>query len=330
MSSLLAIDLGGTNCRCGLIDLSNSTGVLRHEAVYENIGFSGIEETVAHYLDEHKVQADYLCMAVAGVVEGDVAELTNLAWRVDGSVVQKRFNLSKVWLLNDMMALAEAVPALGPSDLHVVCSGEAKERETIGVVAPGTGLGQGYLVYHRGEYLARGSEGGHSTFAPMDVNELDLARWLMEQGADLSIERLCSGTGLDTLYAYHSNKGTVEPAEWVRQRIASVNNLAPTIVEGATAAEPCPLCAEVINSFLRLLGGESGNLALKIYARGGMYIGGGVLLHLLGRISFQPFVEAFHSKGKMSDLLRRIPVYLITREHVNLYGVVAYAKKRIG
>ena len=330
MSCLLAIDLGGTTSRFGLVDLNDASEVFLHQAVYENKQFGGIEEVVTRYFAEHRLRADYLCLAVAGVVENGIVEMTNLSWRADGERLRERFGVNRVWLINDMLALAEAIPALQPADLFTICAGSASRGETIGIIAPGTGLGQGYLVFHEGDYIARGSEGGHSSFAPANNDELDLARWLLHQGSELSIEQICSGPGLSLLYTYYSTKKEVLPTEWVRQQVASAVDLAPIIVAGATSAEPCPLCGQVVDCFLRLLGRESGNLALKVYARGGIYIGGGVLLHLLGKVSFQPFIEAFHAKRKMRSLLERIPVYLITRKHVNLLGAVIYAKKRIG
>lgn len=330
MSSLLAIDLGGTNSRLGLADLDDSSGVFRTEAVYKNGDFTSIEEVIDCFFTEHKLKADYACIGVAGVVEDGVVDLTNLSWRVDADQLQNRFGFSGVWLINDMVTLAEAILSLQSDDLVEICSGETRKEGTIGIIAPGTGLGQGYLTFHEGQYIARGSEGGHSTFGPTNREEVDLARWMMEHNFDMSIEQICSGPGLTQLYKYYSARGEVLPAEWVRQEAKTTDNLAPIIVKGASAADPCPLCIQVINRFLGLLGSESGNLALKLYARGGLYIGGGVPLHMLGKISFQPFVEAFRTKGKMSGLLQSIPVFLITKKHINLHGAVLYAKEKIG
>ncbi|MDJ0621946.1 MAG: glucokinase [Desulfocapsaceae bacterium] len=330
MSYLLTIDLGGTNSRFGFTDLADTTAIFKTEAVYENVQFASIEEVIESFFAEHELKADYLCIAVAGVVEDGVVELTNLSWRADAAQLRDRFGFKRVWILNDMAALAEAIPSLHPDDLVELCSGVARKEETIGVIAPGTGLGQGYLIFHEGQYIARGSEGGHSTFAPTNIDELDLASWLLQHNLDMSIEQICSGPGLTQLYNYYIARGDVIPAEWVRQEVNLADNLAPIIVRGATSADPCPLCVQVINRFLSLLGSESSNLALKIYARGGIYIGGGVLLHLLGKVSFQPFVKAFRAKGKMTDLLQHIPVYIITKKHVNLHGAVVYAKKIVG
>ena len=145
---------------------------------------------------------------------------------------------------------------------------------------------------------------------------------------DISAENVCSGPGLTLLYKYFIEKGDVLPAEWVSREALLREDLAPVIVDGAAAVDPCPLCTRVINCYLRLLGSESANLALKLYARGGVYIGGGVILHLLERVSLQPFIEAFIKKGKMSHLLSEIPVYIITKQHANLHGAMRYARSK--
>lgn len=312
----------------GLTDLGKKDHAFIHETVYQNDDFTGIDEVIDRFLGEYKVNADYACLAVAGIVETTVTEMTNLSWRIDTVFLQERFSFKKVWLLNDMAALAAIVPHLQQDEVVELKKGVAKKDETIAVIAPGTGLGQGYLVKNGDNFIVKPSEGGHSTFAPVNEEELELYRWLLKTNKDVSAEKVCSGPGLTLIYKYYFEQDVVSPAEWVRNKVDFREDLAPVIVEGAAAVDPCPLCKKVINCYLRLLGSESANLALKLYARGGVYIGGGVILHLLNRISLQPFIEAFLRKGKMSHLLSEIPVYIIKKQHANLHGAMRYARSK--
>lgn len=328
MSFLLTIDLGGTRSRVGLTDLDKKDHDFIHEAVYQNDDFTGIDEVIRCFFKDYKVGADYACLAVAGVVETPVTKMTNLSWKIDTVFLQEHFSFKKVWLLNDMAALAAIVPHLRQDEVAELKSGLPRKEETIAVIAPGTGLGQGYLVSNGNDFIVKGSEGGHSTFGPTNEEELDLYRWLLETNKEVSAEHVCSGPGLTLLYKYYIEMGAPLPAKWVSRKAEFKDDLAPVIVEGATATEPCLLCIKVIQCYLRLLGSESANLALKLYARGGVYVGGGVILHLLDRISLQPFIDAFLRKGKMSHLLSEIPVYIIKKQHANLHGAMRYARSK--
>lgn len=335
MATLLVADVGGTRSRLGLSEPGGDTPALALEAVYENSEFGGFEELLEHFFAEYDCSPDNACLAVAGVIGADSAEMTNLAWRIETPSLQTRFALKEVALINDMTALAAAVPHLQQTELTVLQKGRpSPDYDTIAVIAPGTGLGQGYLFSHETGYIIKGSEGGHAGFSPANTEELGIAQWLLYNQHMLSAETLLSGYGLTLLYRYYTEEQGCVAAAWVlekarektRGKTTSASDLAPLIVEGATARKPCPLCSRIIARYLAMLGGESANLALKLYARGGVYLGGGVLLHLQGRVSFTPFVEAFRAKGKMAEMLERIPVHIIRKQHANLHGALYYGQ----
>jgi glucokinase len=327
MASLLVADVGGTRSRFGVSELDGKVPCLAVEAVYKNSDFGGFEELLEHFCAEYDCSPDYACLAVAGVIGPDSAEMTNLAWRIETTSLQTRFNFKEVALINDMTALAAAVPHLQQAELMVLQSGRTSpDYDTIAVIAPGTGLGQGYFFFHDTGYIIKGSEGGHAGFSPANTEELRIADWLLQNQHMLSAETLLSGYGMTLLYRYYTEAEGCIAAAWVREKTTPGSDLAPVIVEGATAHKPCPLCCRIIARYLAMLGGESANLALKLYARGGVYLGGGVLLHLFDRVSFTPFVEAFRAKGKMAEMLAQIPVYIIQKQHANLHGVLHYAQ----
>ncbi len=330
MTSVLIVDLGGTKSRVGLFEIQNDGEDCVFQRVYRNKEFTGIAEIIEAFHQQSPRRAKHLCIALAGVVEGDTATLTNLDWRIDMTSLQQRFFFEEVLFINDLTALAAAVSQLDDDEVVVLKKGEVEKDEAVAIIAPGTGLGQGFLFAQGRNFLARGSEGGHAGFSPKNDEELRFAAWVIERSGAASAERVCAGPGITLLYRFFTENEGLEPAEWVRQRASESEDLAPLIVEGASSANPCPVCMKVINRYLAMLGSEAANLALKLYARGGVYIGGGVILHLLAAVSLEPFVVAFGRNEKMAELLAAIPVFVIKKEDAHLYGALYYAAARLG
>lgn len=330
MTSLLIVDLGGTKSRVGLFELEEDRQKCVLQNVYRNEEFAGIAEIIEAFYQQSPGRADHLCIAIAGVVEGDTATLTNLDWRLDMYSLQRRFSFEQALFINDLTALAAAVYQLEDDEAVVLKKGEVAKEEAVAIIAPGTGLGQGFLFPRGRDFLARGSEGGHAGFSPKNAEELRFAAWMIERSGAVSAEQVCAGPGITLLYRFFTEKEGLEPAEWLRQKASEIEDLAPLVVEGASSDPPCPVCKKVIDSYLAMLGTEAANLALKLYARGGVYIGGGVILHLLPAVSLEPFVAAFGRNEKMAELLASIPVFIITKEDAHLYGALHYAAARLG
>jgi glucokinase len=199
------------------------------------------------------------------------------------------------------------------------------------VIAPGTGLGEGFLVGVGGHVLVQGSEGGHCDFAPTCAIQAELLAWMRSRhpGEPVSYETFCSGMGIPLLYAFFKASGMAESAT-IREGLEAVADQTPVIVGGAIdGRNPCPLCAKTMDTFLAILGAEAGNLALKLYSTGGLYIGGGIMPRLAGRLSFAPLLAAFNHKEKMEALMQSIPVRLITRKDAALLGAAGHGKGRV-
>lgn len=329
MSVLLVADSGGTKTRLGVIDLDNEAAGFIVQDVYLNSDFAAFEAVVEKFIHDHSTTAENACLSVAGVIKDNSVSMTNLAWFIDGEKLAERFGWSQVLLINDMTALTMGIPHLGKNDIHELKSGVSNQGDTISVIAPGTGLGQGYLVPSDDDYLFKCSEGGHSGFTPTNTEELDISRWLIETTGFATAEQVCSGPAISTLFDYYMQKGDIAPMEHVVQQVEMVEDATPIIASAATADEPCPLCKQVINTFLGTLGREAANQALKLYARGGVYVGGGVANHLIGKVSFQPFIDSFLNNGKMDELLSTIPVYVIKSSDVLMLGALEYARKML-
>ncbi len=328
MSLLLAADIGGTKSALAIFDLDDdlNSGPLA-QAVYASSDFAGIEKLIQAFLEESGCRPEYACLAMAGVIRHGQAKMTNLPWMISEQRLSERFALAGVWLINDLTAVCASLPLLRNNDFLELQQGDAEHEGIRAVIAPGTGLGQGFLVQKGGVLQARGTEGGHCDFAPTDATQAALLDWMRLHHpwpSPVSYELLCSGMAIPTLYAFFKTSGMEErPA--VSAALKQAVDQTPVIINNALDDKnPCPLCRKTVETFLAILGAEAGNLALKLYSTGGLYIGGGIMPRLVGRISFDPLLVSFNNKEKMEALMATIPVRLITRKDTALLGAASY------
>ena len=329
---LLAADIGGTKSETGLFEASHGKLRLLSRQRYLNHDYGGIGEIFQEVLKNESHRPNQCCCAVAGPVEGARVSMTNLPWDIDGRQLTRSFDFERVHLINDMHALCRSLPLLAGQDVVVLQAGDgapAKTSTTRAVLAPGTGLGEGFLIAHKGLLLPQGSEGGHSSFAPVTELQQELLVWMLQRQAVVSFEDVASGPAIATLFDFLLERGGYKLRQDVEEKIEGCRDRTPVIVEAGAMKEPCPLCRATLNLFLDILGAEAGNLALKVYARGGVFLGGGVLPRLYGKISFDGFLENFKAKGKMARLMKTFPVQLILRNDAALFGAAGYCLDRL-
>jgi glucokinase len=326
MATLLAIDIGGTKCAVGLFEL-NAKGFKPHlRNSYRCSDFGNIEDIITLFFAGARHQPDFACIGVAGVVGEKTARMTNLSWQMDVSSLKEKFSFTDVRLINDMTALCAAVPGLRAEDLYVLQEGVPESSGVIGVIAPGTGLGEGFLCEGDRLFLPQGSEGGHARFSPVNDDQIALLRWLRKTHDIVSAEMVCAGPAIPTLYKFLQMRGEQETNSVKRELIDATDNTA-VIVNNAFGHSACPLCVKTVDLFLSILGTETGNLALKLYATKGIYIGGGIMPRLVGKFPLTSFLNAFRQMGTMQKIIGAIPVKLIMKEDIVLQGVVRYGRK---
>lgn len=332
METLFAADIGGTKSELAVFPLAGADGRPLSQKLYINSEYTGIEEIVEQFLAALDRVPRFACLAVAGVIKGDVAVMTNLPWKFDCRRLEKRFGFQQAILINDLTAVCSSLAVLDPADMLTVQAGSGRGGEVRGVVAPGTGLGEGLLVEFAGQLFVRGSEGGHADFAPVDNEQLALLGWMRKKIQPVSYEDLVAGPGLVNLYGFCQEYHRIPESGWIVEAMAGVEDRTPIIVAGAKGdigGTPCPLCKRAVALFLSILGSEAGNLALKLYADGGIYLGGGILPRLTKQFKFDGFLKNFNAKGRMSGLMKDIPVYLIQRKDAALAGAAHYARQEL-
>jgi glucokinase len=324
---LLAGDVGGTKTKLAIFSEEKGPREPLAEKTFPSKEYSGLDAIVQDFLDQVDVEVDRASFGVAGPVVENRVEVTNLPWIVDADELRQTLGLSSVQLLNDLASLSNGVLLLEPDELHTLHEGTHDPTGAIAVIAPGTGLGEAFLTWDQDDnrYRPHASEGGHTDFAPTTPRQIQLLRYLWARHEHVSYELVCSGMGIPNLYAFFRGGRYAEEPDWLAEELAAADDPTPVIAKAALNDErECELCTLTLNTFVSILGAEAGNLALKVMATGGVYLGGGIPPRILPALQQERFLEAFHSKGRHTDLIKRVPVHVILKPEVALMGVARY------
>lgn len=323
---LLAGDIGGTKTRLAIIDPKVGPRMPVAEATFPSQKYGSLEAVIRDFLTQVDARITFASFGVAGPVVKGRAVATNLPWVIDQQQIEAELGVSTVHLINDLQAIASAVPQLGSEDLVTLNEGQAAPGGTIAVIAPGTGLGEAFLTYDNGRYRAHASEGGHTDFAPATRDEIDLVSYLFNKiGHHVSYERVCSGIGIPNIYDYLRDTGFAPEPTWLTEALAAAKDRAPIIINNAQDPEKaCALCTETLALFVSILGSEAGNLTMKVLATGGVFLGGGIPPRMISALQHPRFLEAFRNKGRMHGWLEKVPIHVITNSHVALLGAAYY------
>jgi glucokinase len=324
--NILVGDIGGTKTILAVFSSEQGPNTPLVDRTYPSTHYQTFEAMVAEFLEDVQLPIERACFGVAGPVIAGRARITNLTWAVDGPALKSTFHWSAVALLNDLESVAYAVPILRPEDIHTLSAGTPVPGGSIAVLAPGTGLGEGFLTCDNGIYRAHASEGSHVSFAPVGALQMGLLTYLNGQGFDhVSFERVCSGgLGIPNLYAYLKTTGLEEPA-WLAEGLAASEDPTPVIFAAAhDQVRPCELARNTLHLFVAILGAEAGNLALKVLSTGGIYLGGGISPRILPDLQKPAFLEALRGKGRFRQLLTDMPLHVILNARAGLLGAAAF------
>jgi glucokinase len=325
---LLAGDIGGTKTDLGIFSNEAGPHAPLFQAEVHSADYSSLQALAQEFLTKANMSVDSACFDVAGPVIDGRVKTTNLPWVMDEVSLAKDLNLRSVHLMNDLEAVARAIPILRTSDVRTLNIGHSVAKGPIGVIAPGTGLGESFLTWDGSRYVAHSSEGGHADFAPTDERQIGLLRRMLRRFDHVSVEHVCSGIGIPNIYEYLRDIEHVLETPEVARLIASAKD--PSAVIIASAVDPhntSKLCAATIDMFVSILASEAANLALKVFATGGVYLAGGIPLHALRALQAPRFMESFKRKGRFSELMESIPIHVVITRAA-LIGAAAYGLER--
>ena len=271
---ILAGDTGGTSTRLGLFEIRGGALKVQASAVFRSRDHASLDEIVSKFAAAALEPIGQACFGVPGPVERGRVVTTNLPWVVEAKALETVLDGAAVWLINDLEANAYGIEALDPGDLAWIAPGRPRPEGNAAVISAGTGLGEAGLAWDERRHHPFATEGGHADFAPVDGLQIELLRFLMKEFGHVSVERVCSGPGLHNIYRFLRDTDRADEPPWLREAIEG-HDPAAVISETALAGRS-ELCVRALDLMVSIYGAEAGNLALKIMARGGVYLGGGI------------------------------------------------------
>lgn len=320
---ILAGDIGGTKTVIGLFEEAAGRLQAAREETFPSRSHGTLEEILDRFMGPgSRPPLHAACFGVAGPVVEGKSKATNLPWELDEIKLAQALRVPRAKLLNDLEAAAYGMLHLEPTDLRVLQPG-LKHKGNIAIIAAGTGLGEAILYWDGERHHPLASEGGHADFAPQTDLEVELLLYLRREFGHVSYERLLSGPGLFNIYRFLRDSGFALEPEWLRQRLTQGDPSA--VVSQIGLAGEHPLCVRALNLFISVYGAEAGNLALKAFAVGGVYVGGGIAPKILPKLQDGAFVHAFTDKGRFAELMQTIPLKVAMNPRAPLIGAANFA-----
>jgi glucokinase len=335
---LLAADVGGTKTLLGLFEESSDRPKVIETGEFITLDYDGLVPMIREFLKAEAVETGLIRAAsfgVAGAVTDNVARLTNVPWVVDGDAIAAAASLPHVHILNDLQAMAYAVPVLEADELDYLQQGVALPGGNAAVIAAGTGLGEALLLNVDGRFVPGSSEGGHADWGARTPREIEMLAAMVRIYGRCSNEHVICGPGLVNVYQFThdawGNREYITPAAFVPARtcegVGTVADPAdlPAAIARSGAEGRCAKCREALQMFVAAYGAEAGNLALRTTATAGVYVGGGIAPKLLPIIREGAFIDAFRAKEPMADFVATIPVAVILNDEAGLLGAAVHA-----
>ncbi|HEY0264784.1 MAG TPA: glucokinase [Granulicella sp.] len=326
---ILAGDVGGTKVHLALYEFENGRLKQIRERRFPAHEFRSLGEVVVRFLegtdDKDKIAA--ACFGCPGPVRDGRLKLTNLPWILDSRDLEAELGIRHIFLINDLEANGYGIPEVAPEKIFTLHEGNPEAAGNAGLVSAGTGLGEALLIWDGRRHKPFASEGGHCDFAPRTDRDVALLQYLRHTlNGRVSFERVVSGLGIKNVYAYLRDVEKLDEPGWLKDRLLHED---PNAVIGTCAEDgSSSICFETMRLFSAAYGAEAGNMALKVLATGGIYLGGGIAPKTLKTLRHGAFMQAFLDKGRLSPLLEAVPVRVILDETCALLGAAAYAEER--
>ncbi len=321
---ILVGDIGGTKTVLALYSKKQGVaGGALHETRFESGKYSSLEAIIVEFLRETKARPIAASFGVAGPVKEQHAQITNLPWSISADSISSSFEIPQVFLLNDLESIAMAVPHLGKDDLSTLNPGTAVPHGNMAVIAPGTGLGTAFLVWTGERYKACASEGGHTSFSPRNLQEMELLKFLQRRYGHVSFERICSGSHLPNVYEFLLDRGSYLEPDWLQTELQQAADRTPVIVQAALEHK-AEICEATLDIFVHILGTIIGNMAVTLLPTGGIYLGGGIPPRILERLRQPDFLSAIADKGRFTALCSSMAVHVILDPRAALHGAAWY------
>lgn len=322
---ILAGDIGGTKTNLALFELENNELKIIAQEQFSSKAYDNFIDLMNTFKQKHCTQKiEALCLGIAGPIIDERCRTTNLPWDIKASDLKDEFGIESVKLLNDLESTAYGMLYLKEDEFISLNPNGRKSNGNIAVIAAGTGLGEAILYFDGKSYHPIGTEGGHTDFAPISSQQDELLTWLRRRyPGHVSYERIVSGIGIYTIYEFLSETNFAPQPNAMLNIEDGVDKSA--MVSSCALEQNDPLCLEALRMFAEIYAAEAGNLALKSMSLGGVFIGGGIAPKILPIIKSDYFLNAFFSKGRFEELLRRMTLKVSLNQETALIGAARFA-----
>lgn len=317
---VLAADIGGTKTDMALFVIKDALPSLLREHRFSSKQYTSLADIARDFMQGEPVPERF-CASFAGPVQKGKATGTNLNWDIDSQKIREELGISSMFLINDLEANCYGLAALQEEDLLVIYPGKDHEPGNAAVISPGTGLGEGGLFWDGKAYRPFATEGGHSHFAPRYEIDWRLFLYLKEQYGHVSWERVISGPGIRMIFNFLRDVDGWDVPQILKEKMETTD---PSVAISIAAAEGCPVCVETLRLFTRFMAQEAANLALKLKATGGLYIGGGIIPKIWNEEHHAIFYQYFFAVGRLEPLVAAVPVTIILNQKTAMWGAAYY------
>lgn len=317
--TVFAGDVGATKTNLALFKMNGGQGKVIKERNYRSQQYKSIAELTDEFLKDQP-KPDACCIGVAGPVFNGNAKLTNLDWELNSQEIARHLGLSNAFLINDLEATGYGLAMLTDEETVIIHKGSDEPSGNVAILAPGTGLGEAGIYFDGMVYHPFATEGGHSDFASRDKFDFEIYEYLQKKFGHVSNERLICGPGIVNIYQFLKEEKKLEEPAWITDEIEQGDS--PAVI--SRRIDQSARCNETMRLFIRYLAHESANLALKMKATGGLFIGGGIAPQIIPLFEKYRFNASFISSGRMNHLLEKVPVRIILNTKTAMLGAAYY------
>jgi glucokinase len=320
---ILVGDIGGTRTRLAAYQTEGNRLDCAVEKTYESQEHAGLQEILVQFIRTEQIPVHSACFGVAGPVRNGKSKISNLPWTIDSRELTSQLKLDSVGLLNDLEAYAYGIDALESKDFVTLSEGMEDAEGNRAVISARTGLGVAGLYWDGFRHHPFACEGGHADFAPKDSLQVELLSYLQKKYGRISCERVLSGPGIRNIYDFlRDTKKAEEPAS-LHDQISAAHD-APALISKLAIEGKSALCQQTMALFVSVFGAETGNCALRYMTTGGIFIAGIIAAKNVEKMKEPLFLQAFLDKGRMSSLLKDMPVKIVLNDNCGLIGAARY------
>lgn len=320
---ILAGDIGATRTRLAAFQTEGNRLNCVVQKIYPSQEHNGLLEVLREFIRTEGIPVHSACFGVAGPVRGGRSKISNLPWTIDCKELAMQLKLNSVGLLNDLEAYAYGIDALESKDFVTLSEGLEDAEGNRAVISAKTGLGMAGLYWDGFRHHPFACEGGHADFASRNELQAELSSYLQKKFGHVSCERVLSGPGIRNIYDFLRDTKKAEEPLSLRDQLRGARDVSALIAQLALAGNT-PICEETMEIFVGVLGAETGNCALRYMTTGGIFIAGVIAAKNVEKLKNAAFLQAFLDKGRMSSLLKDMPIRVVLNDDCGLIGSARY------